>query len=79
MVQVEHDGDLGALNDRSLHQLNQIGVVGISPGAFGHLEDNGGLLLAAGLGDASPPFSLFYVCRHFVDTALKESLLFCGF
>ena len=28
---------------------------------------------------ASPPFSLFYVCRHFVDTALKESLLFCGF
>ena len=52
VIQVEHDGDLGALNDGGLHQLHQVGVVGVGPGALGDLEDHRGLLLAAGLGDA---------------------------
>ena len=51
VIQVQRDGDLGALNDGSLHQLHQIGVVGVSPGALGHLQDDGSLLLPAGLSD----------------------------
>ena len=38
-----HDGDVGALDDSGLHQLHQIGVVGIGAGALGHLEDQGAL------------------------------------
>ena len=52
MIQVEHDGDLRALNDSSLHQLHQIGVVGIGTGTFGHLENDWGLFLPTGLSDS---------------------------
>ena len=49
---MQHDGDLGALDNRGLHQLHKIGVVGIGAGALGDLENHRGLLLAAGLGNA---------------------------
>ena len=52
MVQVEHDGDVGALDDSGLHQLDQIGVVGVGAGTLGHLEDQGGVQVTGGLGDA---------------------------
>ena len=51
VVQVQSDGDLGALQNSSLHQLHEVRVVGVSTGALGDLQDNGSVLLAAGLGD----------------------------
>ena len=51
MVQVQDDGDIGALNDSSLDQLHQVGMVGIGAGALGDLQNHGSLFLAAGLGD----------------------------
>ena len=52
VVQVQGDGDVGALDDSGLHQLDQIGVVGIGTGALGNLQDHRGVDLAGGLGDA---------------------------
>ena len=52
VVQMQGDGDVGALDDGRLHQLHQIGVVGVGPGALGHLENQGGLQIPGGLGDA---------------------------
>ncbi len=52
VVQMEHDGNVGTLNDRSLHQLDQIGVVGVGPSALGYLKNQGGIQIARGLGDA---------------------------
>ena len=52
VVQVEHDGNLGALDHGGLHQLYQIGTVGVGAGALGYLKDHRCLLLTAGLGDA---------------------------
>lgn len=40
VVQVQGDGQAG-LDDGGLHQLLQIGAVGIGPGALGHLQDQG--------------------------------------
>ena len=52
VVQVQGDGDLGALDDSGLYQLDQIGVVGIGSGALGDLKNQGRLLFLGGLGDA---------------------------
>ena len=52
VVQMQGDGDVGALDDGRLHQLHQIGVVGVGPGALGHLENQGSLQIPGGLGDA---------------------------
>ena len=49
---MQDDGDIRVLDDGSLDQLHQIGVVGIGARALGNLQDDGGLQLAAGLGDA---------------------------
>ena len=51
MVQMEDNRNLRTLNDSSLYQLHQIGVIGIGPGAFGHLKNHGSLFFFAGLGD----------------------------
>ena len=51
VIQVQGDGDIGALDDGGLHQLHQVGVVGIGPGALGDLEDQRGVDLAGRLGD----------------------------
>ena len=51
VVQVQGDGDLGALDDSGLNQLHQVGVVGVGAGTLGNLQDNRSLLLLAGLGD----------------------------
>ena len=48
---MQRDGDIGALDHSGLHQLHQIGVVGIGAGALGHLQDQGSLLLLSSLGD----------------------------
>ena len=50
VVQMEHDGQAG-LNDGGLHQLHQIGVVGIGAGALGYLKDQRGLQVGRSLGD----------------------------
>ena len=52
VIQMQDDGDIRVLDDGSLDQLHQIGVVGIGARALGNLQDDGGLQLAAGLGDA---------------------------
>ena len=51
VVQMQRDGDIGALDHSGLHQLHQIGVVGIGAGALGHLQNQGSLLLLSSLGD----------------------------
>ena len=51
MIQVQSDGNVGALDDSSLNQLHQVGVVGIGAGALGDLEDQGGVDLAGSLSD----------------------------
>ena len=51
VIQMEADGQ-ASLNDGGLHQLDQIGVVGIGTGALGHLEDQRGVDLLGGFGDA---------------------------
>ncbi|MPN40120.1 hypothetical protein SDC9_187655 [bioreactor metagenome] len=64
---MEHDGDIGALDDRGLHQLHKIGVVGIGPGTLGHLENQGSAEIAGGLGD-----SLYDL--HIVDVECADSV-----
>ena len=51
VVQVQGDGDFGALDDSGLDQLHQVGVVGVGAGTLGNLQDNRSLLLLAGLSD----------------------------
>ena len=51
VVQVQGDGNVGALDNGSLHHLHQVGGVGVLTGTLGNLQDNGSVLLAAGLGD----------------------------
>ena len=52
VVQMQRDGDVGALDDGGLHQLHQIGVVGVGPGALGHLEDQRSIQIPGSLSDA---------------------------
>ena len=52
MVQMQRDGNAGALNDGSLHQLHQIGVVGIGARALGHLQNQGGVDFLGSFGNA---------------------------
>ena len=49
---MQHDGDVGALDGGGLHQLHQVGVVGVGAGALGHLKDQGSIQVPGGLGDA---------------------------
>ena len=67
VVQMQHNGDLGAFNDGGLYQFHQIGAVGIGPGALGYLEDYGSLFLAAGLGNALDNF-------HVVDVKGSDGI-----
>ena len=48
---MQADGQAG-LNDGGLHQLDEVGVVGVGAGALGHLQDQGGVDLLGSLGDA---------------------------
>ncbi len=52
VVQVQSDGNLGALDHSGLDQLDQVSGVGVGTGALGNLQDNGSVLLLASLGDA---------------------------
>ena len=52
VIQMQHDGNIGAVLHGGFHQLHQIGVVGIGPRALADLQDHGSVLLLAGLGDA---------------------------
>ena len=51
VVQVQGDGDLGIFDDGSLHQLDKVGMVGVSAGALGHLQNNRALQLTGCFGD----------------------------
>ena len=51
MVQVQGDGQAG-VSHGGLHQLHQVGVVGVLPGPGGDLEDDGSVDLLGCLGDA---------------------------
>ena len=48
VVQMQHDGDVGALDGSGLHQLHQVGVVGVGAGALGHLKDQGSIQVPGG-------------------------------
>jgi hypothetical protein len=50
VVQMQADGQAG-LNDGGFHQLDQIGVVGVGPGALGDLEDQRGVDFLGSLSD----------------------------
>ena len=67
VVQMQGDGDLGAFDDGSLDQLDEVGVVGIGAGALGNLEDDGSVLFFAGLGDALHDL-------HIVDVESADSI-----
>ena len=56
VVQVQHNGNIRILDYGSLNQLHQVGVVGISAGALGNLEDNGAMQLTGSLGDTLDDF-----------------------
>ena len=60
--QVETGGLLGVLNG-SLDELHEIDVLGIGPGAFADLQDEGGVLLDGGLGDALDDLHVVHVER----------------
>ena len=51
VVQMQADGQ-ARVDDGGLYQLHQIGAVGIGPGALGHLQNNRGLQVGGGAGDA---------------------------
>ena len=55
MVQMQADRQAG-LDDGGLHQLHQIGVVGIGPGALGNLKNQRSLQILGGFGDALHDF-----------------------
>ena len=61
MVQMQNDGDVGALDNSSLNHLNQVSAVSISAGALGNLQDYGSILLAASLGDTLNDFHVVNV------------------
>ena len=61
VIQMQRDRDLGAVLNGCLHHLYQIVVVGICAGALGNLQDDGSLLLLAGLGDALDDLHVVYV------------------
>ena len=67
VVQMEHNGDLRALQHSSFHQLHQVGVVGVGPGTLGHLEDYGSFLFPAGFRDALHNF-------HVVDVESADGV-----
>ena len=52
VIQVEHDGDLGAFDNRRFHQLHKISMIRICTRALADLKDDRSLLLFASLGDA---------------------------
>ncbi len=51
VVQMQGDGQAG-IGNGGLHQLGEVDMLGVLAGAGGNLEDDGGLLLGGGLGDA---------------------------
>ena len=63
VVQMQGDGQLGVAQDGSLDQLHQVVVVRIGAGALGDLEDDRGLLLGAGFGDALDDFHIVDIER----------------
>ena len=50
VVQVQADGQTG-LDHSGLHQLDEVGVVGVGTGTLGHLQDQRGADFLGGLGD----------------------------
>ena len=67
VVQVQSDGNFGALDNSSLNQLHQVGVVGVSAGTLGNLQDDRSLLFLASLGDGLNDF-------HVVDVESADSV-----
>ena len=51
VVQVQSDGNFGALDNSSLNQLHQVGVVSVGAGTLGNLQDDGSLLFLTSLSD----------------------------
>ena len=49
---MQNDGDLGALNDSRLDELDEVGVVCIGARALGNLQNHRRMLFLARLGDA---------------------------
>ena len=60
MIQVQADWQT-RFNDGGLHQLHQIGAVGISPGALGHLQNHRGIELGGGAGDTLNDLHIVYI------------------
>ena len=67
MVQMQNDGDLGALNDSRLDELDEVGVVCIGARALGNLQNHRRMLFLARLGDALDNF-------HVVDVESADGV-----
>ena len=52
VIEVQHDGDVGAALHGGLDELDEVGMVRVGAGALGNLKNNGSVFLLAGLGDA---------------------------
>ena len=60
VIQMQADGQAG-LNDGGLHQLHQVGAVGIGAGALGHLQNQRCLQLRSRLRDALNDLHIVHV------------------
>ena len=67
VVQMQNDGDLGALNDSRLDELDEVGVVCIGARALGNLQNHRRMLFLARLGDALDDF-------HVVDVESADGV-----
>ena len=61
VVEVENYRNFGTFGDSRFDEFNEIGMVGVSTGAFGYLKDDGGFFLAAGFGDTLDDLHVVYV------------------
>ena len=62
VIQMQADGQTG-LDDGGLHQLYQIGVVGIGAGTLGNLQDQRGAEVLGSFGDALDDLHIIHVER----------------
>ena len=78
VVKVKNDRDLRVLNDGSLYELYQIGVVRVGSGALGYLQDYRAAEFSGCLGDALYDLHVVYIeCSDGVSAVISFFEHFC--